>query len=128
MGSLVTLKLFWGLKLIKILYNLFSSRFHIHKCLFRLVEDKLFKRIGDDLYTNVTISLEDALTGFSTTVTHLDGHIVNVKRDAVTWSGFKMRIRNEGMPTLSDNTKVKIDQFFAYIDFHYKLLTFLIDD
>ena len=93
-----------------------------------MVEDKLFKRIGDDLYTNVTISLEDALTGFSTTVTHLDGHIVNVKRDAVTWSGFKMRIRNEGMPTLSDNTKVKIDQFFAYIDFHYKLLTFLIDD
>ena len=72
------------------------------------MEDKLFKRIGDDLYTNLTISLEDALTGFSTTVTHLDGHVVNVKRDAVTWAGFKMRVRNEGMPTLNDNTKVPL--------------------
>ena len=76
-------------------------------CRFRLVKHPLFERRGDDLYTNLTISLEDALTGFSTTIKHLDGHMVTVKRDSVTWHGFKMRVKNEGMPHLSDNTKVE---------------------
>jgi DnaJ family protein B protein 11 len=49
--------------------------------------------------------LEDALTGFSTTIKHLDGHIVTVKRDGITWHGFKMRVNKEGMPNLTDNTK-----------------------
>ena len=38
---------------------------------------KFFERRGDDLYTNVTITLEDALTGFEMDITHLDGHKVN---------------------------------------------------
>jgi DnaJ family protein B protein 11 len=74
------------------------------------VKNKLFERSGHDLYTNLTISLEDALTGFETTIKHLDGHVVAVKRSEITWSGFKMRIKNEGMPVLEDNTKVKLHQ------------------
>lgn len=36
----------------------------------------MFERRGDDLYTNLTISLRDALVGFETEITHLDGHTV----------------------------------------------------
>ena len=36
----------------------------------------IFERRGDDLYTNVTISLRDALVGFDMDITHLDGHLV----------------------------------------------------
>ena len=37
-----------------------------------------FKRKGDDLYTNVTITLLDALNGFEMDIPHLDGHKVNL--------------------------------------------------
>ena len=36
-----------------------------------------FERRGDDLYTNVTISLVDALIGFEMEIPHLDGHKVS---------------------------------------------------
>ena len=35
-----------------------------------------FKRKGDDLFTNVTITLLDALNGFEMDILHLDGHKV----------------------------------------------------
>ena len=37
---------------------------------------KHFERRGDDLYTNVTITLQDALNGFEMDIPHLDGHQV----------------------------------------------------
>jgi len=63
----------------------------------------VFERRGDDLYTNVTISLADALTGFEMNITHLDGHIVNVVRDKVTWPGARLRKKGEGMPNYENN-------------------------
>lgn len=42
-------------------------------CCFR---HRRFERKGDDLYTNVTISLKDALVGFEMDIQHLDGHMV----------------------------------------------------
>lgn len=36
----------------------------------------MFERRGDDLYTNITISLVEALVGFEMDVVHLDGHKV----------------------------------------------------
>ena len=36
-----------------------------------------FERRGDDLYTNVTIGLVDALNGFEMDIEHLDGHKVS---------------------------------------------------
>lgn len=35
-----------------------------------------FRRRGDDLYTNVTVALVDALNGFEMDIDHLDGHKV----------------------------------------------------
>ena len=64
-----------------------------------------FERRGDDLYTNITISLTDALTGFEMELTHLDGHRVSIKRDKITWPGSKMRKPNEGMPNYENNHK-----------------------
>ena len=43
----------------------------------------IFERRGDDLYTNVTISLRDALVGFDMDITHLDGHLVRAEIFAV---------------------------------------------
>lgn len=65
----------------------------------------VFERRGDDLYTNVTIPLIDALTGFEMTISHLDGHSVPVKREKVTWPGARMRKPNEGMPNHENNNQ-----------------------
>ena len=48
-----------------LIFTLFSSRHSI------------FERRGDDLYTNVTISLVESLVGFDMDITHLDGHKVS---------------------------------------------------
>lgn len=62
-----------------------------------------FQRKGDDLYTNVTISLQDALIGFSMDIPHLDGHKVTVIREKITWPGAKIRKKGEGMPNYENN-------------------------
>lgn len=43
---------------------------------FSLSRHPVFERRGDDLYTNVTISLVEALVGFEMDIVHLDGHKV----------------------------------------------------
>lgn len=63
----------------------------------------VFERRGDDLYTNMTISLMDALIGFESSLTHLDGHKVPIKRDKITWPGARMRKPGEGMPNYENN-------------------------
>ncbi|KAH0506401.1 DnaJ-like protein subfamily B member 11 [Microtus ochrogaster] len=40
----------------------------------KVVKHRIFERRGDDLYTNVTVSLVEALVGFEMDITHLDGH------------------------------------------------------
>jgi DnaJ-class molecular chaperone len=51
-----------------------------------------------DLGMTMKISLEDALLGFSTSFTHLDGRQVEVMREKVTFHGEKMTLKGEGMP------------------------------
>jgi DnaJ-class molecular chaperone len=63
----------------------------------------VFERVGDDLYTNVTISLQDALIGFELEITHLDGHKVSIQRDKITRPGARMRKKGEGMPNYDNN-------------------------
>lgn len=62
-----------------------------------------FERKEDDLYTNVTISLVDALSGFEMDIEHLDGHKVHVTRDRITWPGARIRKKGEGMPNYDNN-------------------------
>lgn len=71
----------------------------------KLQKHPLFERKGLDLYTNVTISLQQALGGFELDIPHLDGHKVHVQREKVTWPGARIRKKDEGMPSLEDNQK-----------------------
>lgn len=63
----------------------------------------VFERRGDDLYTNITLSLQDALTGFTMELKHLDGHMVSITRDKIIWPGARIRKKGEGMPNYSNN-------------------------
>eukprot|EP00457_Paulinella_chromatophora_P010927 gb/GEZN01011046.1/.p1 GENE.gb/GEZN01011046.1/~~gb/GEZN01011046.1/.p1 ORF type:complete len:362 (+),score=43.17 gb/GEZN01011046.1/:31-1116(+) len=58
----------------------------------------IFTRDGDDLKMNVHISLLEALTGFSRSITHLDGHLVPISSDSITKPGFVQKVAKEGMP------------------------------
>jgi DnaJ-class molecular chaperone len=42
---------------------------------------KKFKRVGNNLYIDIQISLEESLLGFSRTLSHLDGHEFTVSND-----------------------------------------------
>jgi DnaJ-class molecular chaperone len=57
-----------------------------------------FKRSRDNLSMKLSIPLRAALLGFETSIPHLDGHSVTVKRSGVTRPGQTMRIKGEGMP------------------------------
>ena len=70
------------------------------------LKHKVFERRGDDLYTNVTISLQEALNGFSFDITHLDGHKVKLERTAVTRHGLRIRKKGEGMPNHDNNRQM----------------------
>jgi len=59
---------------------------------------KRFTRQGHDLHMKMTISLLEALVGFSKQIRHLDGHEVTVKKDDVTKPGEILIIEEEGMP------------------------------
>ena len=41
----------------------------------------VFRRVGDNLYMNLDITLEEALLGFRKTIKHMDGHVVEIKSD-----------------------------------------------
>lgn len=60
--------------------------------------DDKFERRGADLHYNASISLVDALVGFSTEVVHLDGHKVPLSSKAVTSPGQVVVVKGEGMP------------------------------
>jgi len=60
-----------------------------------------FNRDGDNLYVTMEIPLVDALTGFTETLQHVDGHTVTIKVDDVTECEDIKRIQGEGMPRRS---------------------------
>lgn len=47
--------------------------------------------------------LQDALVGFTMEIPHLDGHMVSIVRDKVTWPGARIRKKGEGMPNYENN-------------------------
>jgi DnaJ-class molecular chaperone len=62
---------------------------------------KLFKRVGDNLHMEWTVSLHDALVGFTRTFEHIDGRVVTVTRDVVTRPDEYHTVQGEGMPRKS---------------------------
>ena len=75
------------------------------------------------MYTNVTISLQDALNGFEFELEHLDKHKVKVTREKITWPGAKIKKKGEGMPNYENNNR-KGDLYITFdIEFPKKDLT-----
>ena len=58
----------------------------------------LFTRDGNDLRMNFSISLKDALIGWKSHLTHLDGHRVEFGKEGITKPGEVLKIEGEGMP------------------------------
>ncbi|KAJ8283021.1 hypothetical protein COCON_G00055400 [Conger conger] len=69
----------------------------------KVMKHPVFERRGDDLYTNVTISLVEALVGFEMDIKHLDGHKVHIVRDRITKPGAKLWKKGEGLPNFDNN-------------------------
>jgi len=63
-----------------------------------------FSRVGADLFMKKKISLLEALTGFHTTVEHLDGSkfIISSIPGEIIEEGQKKVIKNKGMPFYRD--------------------------
>uniref|UniRef100_A0AAY4B6L5 DnaJ homolog subfamily B member 11 n=1 Tax=Denticeps clupeoides TaxID=299321 RepID=A0AAY4B6L5_9TELE len=72
----------------------------------KVLKHPVFERRGDDLYTNVTISLVEALVGFEMDVVHLDGHKVHIARDKITKPGARLWKKGEGLPNF-DNVNIR---------------------
>lgn len=62
------------------------------------IPHKKFTRHGDDLHYSLTVTLLEALIGFSKKIKHLDGHMVEIERKEVTKPGQIITIPEEGMP------------------------------
>ncbi|ORZ07656.1 hypothetical protein BCR42DRAFT_455954 [Absidia repens] len=81
-----------------------------------VIEEKphdIFKRDGDNLRMVIKLSLVEALTGFSKTITTLDGRKLKVNNsNAVIQTGQESRVPNEGMP--NSKTGKKGDLFVKY--------------
>ena len=71
-----------------------------------LKKHKRFKRVDDDLYTEMKLTLEEALLGFSKPMTMLDGRKIEVRSEPgeiIQPFSWKV-IENEGMPLKDDPT------------------------
>ncbi|KAJ7392047.1 DnaJ sub B member 11 [Desmophyllum pertusum] len=83
------------------------------KFIIRELRHEQFQRNGDDLYTNVTVALVDALNGFEMDIDHLDGHKVHIVREKITWPGARIKKKEEGMPNY-ENNHVKGDLYITF--------------
>ncbi|EGC35243.1 hypothetical protein DICPUDRAFT_47801 [Dictyostelium purpureum] len=62
------------------------------------IPDPLFKRQGDNLYYEMSITLLESLVGFEKEISHLDDQKVKINRDQVTPPGHTIKIEGQGMP------------------------------
>ncbi|KAI1004101.1 hypothetical protein K3495_g4116 [Podosphaera aphanis] len=76
-----------------------------------IIEEKkhpLFRRDGDDIHHTVTLDLKEALTGWSRTVTTIDGKQIHIEKTGPTQPGTKDEYPGQGMPLCkSPGTKGK---------------------
>ena len=87
----------------------------------------VFKRKNNmDLYTTLSISLEEALLGFEKSITHLDGHLINIEKDEVTQPGLREKFRGEGMPEHEYSSNFGVYQLFYPLYFKDLYVTYKI--
>lgn len=68
--------------------------------------DNKWKRIGNDLQYKQSISLKEALTGYSFTIKHLSGKNVNIQRSGkIVKPGDIHKLDHHGMPILNQKEK-----------------------
>jgi len=93
------------------------------KFIIKIIKHSRFERKNDDLYTNVTLTLQDALNGFELEIEHLDKHKVKIQRDAITWPGARIKKAGQGMPNYDNNLR-KGDLYITFdVKFPKKELT-----
>jgi len=68
------------------------------------IKHKVFRRVGNDLHTEIDVTLIEALVGFERTIVHLDGRKIVVNYDKVTKPNGIIQIEGEGMPSRGDPT------------------------
>merc|ERR1712048_1090608 len=61
-----------------------------------------FARRGNDLHMDMSVSLREALLGWSQTIRHIDGHSVEVTSIDVTKHLQIIKVKGEGMPLRDD--------------------------
>jgi len=64
---------------------------------FRLKEHPYLKLKGTDLYTNMTISLKESLTGFTKTISQLDKRFITINSDSIIKPNTIKCIKQEGL-------------------------------
>jgi DnaJ-class molecular chaperone len=69
----------------------------------------LYKRKGDDLYIEHTISLAEALCGCNLTVDHLSG-LIDITIDTIIKPNSLFRVKNKGMPVKEDQNKPRLTE------------------
>jgi len=79
----------------------------------KVLKHPIFERKVLDLHTNVTISLHDALLGFTTHINHLDNHKVKIERKQVTWPGAVVKKKGEGLPS-NENYNIRGDLYITF--------------
>mmetsp|Transcript_2396 Transcript_2396/g.6680 ORF Transcript_2396/g.6680 Transcript_2396/m.6680 type:complete len:218 (+) Transcript_2396:3-656(+) len=81
-----------------------------------------FKREGNDLVVQQRVPLKQALCGFATTLTHLDGRQLRVEVKEVVSDGFVKVVKGEGMPISKTNGAQKGDLKLRFrVDFPREL-------
>jgi DnaJ family protein A protein 2 len=66
----------------------------------RQAPHKRFKRVGNNLFTEMTLTLEEALLGFKKKMVHLDGRVIEIRselNEIIQPFSWKI-IEEEGMP------------------------------
>ena len=63
-------------------------------------EHNVFRRVGNNLYINLDITLQDAVLGFTKQIRHLDGRYVDIKsNEGEVVQPFSWKVlKDEGMP------------------------------
>jgi DnaJ-class molecular chaperone len=73
-----------------------------------------FRRTGNDLHTEVKISLREALIGYVKRISHLDGHLVELEHEGITQPQSVRKVQGEGMPHL-DVPSQKGDLYVTFV-------------